>query len=214
MSFLNLKIYLKEKYMFIIKNNMEDYLKDSHYINWNNNEILHKANELKIVSNGRIDLVKNTYHFVRDEINHSWDIKDKRVTITATDVLREGVGICWAKSNLLAALLRANGIPAGICYQRLTLGDTVESGFCIHALNAVYLEELGKWIRIDARGNKKGVDAQMNINKEQLAFPVRTEIGEIDYKEVWAEPHIETTKVLEKSVDAIYMYLHDLPDSI
>lgn len=46
-------------------------------------------------------------------IKHSWDVQDKRVTKTAAEVLEQGVGICWAKSNLLAALLRANGIPAG-----------------------------------------------------------------------------------------------------
>ena len=76
---------------------------------------------------------------MRDEIKHSWDVQDKRVTKSASDVLEQGVGICWAKANLLAALLRACGIPAGICYQRLTLGDVPETGFCIHALNAVYI---------------------------------------------------------------------------
>jgi transglutaminase-like putative cysteine protease len=31
--------------------------------------------------------------------------------------------------------------------------------FCLHGLNAVYLEDFG-WYRIDARGNKTGVAAQ------------------------------------------------------
>lgn len=198
----------------VIKDDFEYYLEDNYYINWSNAAIISKANELKRLSSGKIDLIKNTYEFVRDEIKHSWDIQDKRVTISATDVLREGVGICWAKSNLLAALLRANTIPAGICYQRLTLGDTLESGFCIHALNAVYLDDIDKWFRIDARGNKQGINAQMNIDYEQLAFNVRTEIGEIDYKEVWAKPLSITTEVLENSDDALYMYLHALPQSI
>jgi len=39
------------------------------------------------------------------------------VTCSASEVLREGTGICFAKSHLLAALLRAVGIPAGLCYQ-------------------------------------------------------------------------------------------------
>ena len=69
------------------------------------------------------------------------------------------MGICWAKSNLFAALLRANNIPAGICYQRLTLGDTPDTGYCIHALNAVYIKSINKWIRLDARGNKNGINA-------------------------------------------------------
>lgn len=85
-------------------------------------------------------MIKVIYEFVCDEIKRSWDVQDKRVTKSATEVLEQGVGICWAKANLLAAFLRACGIPAGICYQRLTLGDVPETGFCIHALNAVYIK--------------------------------------------------------------------------
>lgn len=50
-------------------------------------------------------------------------------------------------------------VPAGISYQRLTLYDKSEDGFCIHALNTVYLREFNKWIRLDARGNKEGINA-------------------------------------------------------
>lgn len=83
--------------------------------------------KLKSQSNDDISLIKLTYEYVRDIIHHSWDAQDKRVTVTASDVLREGVGICWAKANLLAALLRANEIPSGFSYQRLTLGDTIDT---------------------------------------------------------------------------------------
>lgn len=150
---------------------------------------------------------------MRDKIHHSWDVRDKRVTVTASDVLREGVGICWAKANLLAALLRANGIPAGFSYQRLTLGDTVDTGYCIHALNTVYISTLGRWIRLDARGNKDGVNAQFSLDEEILAFHVCSE-GEIDYHDNHSEPDQGLMKVLETSSDAIDMYLHHLPDSL
>lgn len=66
---------------------------------------------MKNESNDEIDLIRNTYHYVRDMINHFWDVQDKRVTVSASDVLREGVGICWAKANLLAALLRQMEYP-------------------------------------------------------------------------------------------------------
>ena len=71
------------------------------------------------------------YLFVRDEISHSWDVQDKRVTISASDVLREGVGICWAKANLFAALLRVNGVPAefSIEDEKLAFINLVSSGF-------------------------------------------------------------------------------------
>lgn len=41
------------------------------------------------------------------------------VTWRASDVLRRGTGLCFAKAHLLAALLRAVGVPCGLCYQVL-----------------------------------------------------------------------------------------------
>ena len=52
----------------------------------------------------------------------------------------------------------ANGIPSGLCYQRLVLDINISnSRFCLHGLNAVYLNKYG-WYSIDAGGNKPGVD--------------------------------------------------------
>ena len=200
--------------MIPVSNVMADYLKPSKYIDWENTDVLRTAHCLTEKSCDDISVVKALYHYVRDEIKHSWDIQDKRVTAKASEVLREKVGICWAKSNLLAALLRAKGIPAGICYQRLTFGDTPDTGYCIHALNAVYLETPDKWVRIDARGNKDGIHAEMLLEKEQLAFTIRPEFDEIDYEEIYDEPVSITMEVLEKSTDALYMYLHSLPERL
>ena len=109
---------------------MPDYLSASKYINWNNEIILVKADEFKKNFTQDILMIKAVYEFVRDEIKHSWDAQDCRITKSATEVLEQGVGICWAKANLLAAILRACGIPTGICYQRLTLGDIPLSRHC------------------------------------------------------------------------------------
>ncbi len=198
----------------IIKDPIEEYLSESKYINWNAGSILSKAEEFKQKYTDEISLIKAIYEFVRDTIKHSWDVQDKRVTKSATEVLEQGVGICWAKANLFAALLRACGIPAGICYQRLTLGDVPETGCCIHALNAVYIKSLDRWIRLDARGNKAGVDAQFDLEQERLAFPVHRDLGEEDYGIVYASPSDKLMKVLEESTDALDMYLNCLPDSI
>lgn len=198
----------------IIKDNINEYLSVSKYINWTEPVIINKANEFKKAASSEISLICMIYEYVRDEVKHSWDAQDKRVTKTAAEVLENKTGICWAKSNLLAALLRACNIPAGICYQRLTLGDTEDTGFCIHALNAVYIKELNQWIRLDARGNKEGVSAQFDLEKERLAFPVRKEMGEVDYKIVYANPANQLMEILEESEDALEMYLHALPDSI
>ena len=171
--------------MAAIVNDLSEYLKTSPYIDWKHELVLDRAARLRAAGKGELEWIAGAYRFVRDEISHSWDAQDKRVTVSASDVLREKTGICWAKANLLAALLRACGIPAGICYQRLTLEDPPGSGYCIHALNAVFLQDPGRWIRLDARGNKEGIRAEMDLEKERLAFRVRPEIGEADYSEIY-----------------------------
>ncbi len=190
-----------------------EYLEKSEYVDYDNPDVKSLAERLKDESKDELSLIKNTFYYVRDEIKHSWDAQDRRVTVSASDTLRVGVGICWAKANLLAALLRANGIPAGFSYQRLTLGDTPDTGYCIHAMNTVYVSGLGKWIRLDARGNKEGVNAEFSTDEEILAFDIKSE-GEIDYHDNHSYPDYGLMKVLEENTDAIDMYLHHLPDQL
>lgn len=158
-----------------------------------------------------IDLARAAFHFVRDEVAHSWDIQSPRIARSATDALRYREGICYAKSHLLAALLRRSGIPAGICYQRLV---GVSDNHVIHALNTVYLEPLDKWIRLDARGNKPEVNAQFSIDTEQLAWPVRPEYGEIDYLANYPEPDPVIVETLLTNTDTLEMYRNGLPSEL
>ncbi len=76
----------------IIKDSLEEYLSVSKYINWNDNRILSKADEFKQKYADELSLVKVIYEFVRDEIKHSWDVQDKRVTKSAAEVLEQGAG--------------------------------------------------------------------------------------------------------------------------
>ena len=159
---------------------MNKYLESSKYIDWENPSILAQAKEL---ANGIFEpeeISRRCFEFVRDEIRHSWDYKQNPVTCIASDVLKYRTGYCYAKSHLLAALLRANKIPAGLCYQRLTITDVPP--FCLHGLNAIYLKSYG-WYRIDARGNKQGVSAEFRPPVEKLAFPIVTQ-GEADLPEI------------------------------
>lgn len=190
-----------------------EYLERTEYVDYDDPDVKSLAERLKAESKDELSLIKNTFYFVRDEIKHSWDAQDRRVTVSASDTLRVGVGICWAKANLLAALLRANGIPAGFSYQRLTLGDTPDTGYCIHAMNTIYVSSLDKWIRLDARGNKEGVSAEFSTDEEKLAFDIKSE-GEIDYHDNHSYPDKYLMKVLRESTDAIDMYLHHLPDQL
>lgn len=187
---------------------MESYLQSSNYINWDTPAVLAKAAELAHGCESGMDAAKSCFEFVRDEIRHSMDHKLNPVTCKASDVLEHGTGYCYAKSHLLAALLRANGIPAGLCYQRLTIADD-KPPYCLHGLNAVYLEDYG-WYRIDARGNKQGVQAEFCPPKEKLAFPIIT-AGEADLPEIWAEPLDVVIKALTENKTYLDVY-HHLPD--
>lgn len=164
---------------------MQRYLESSEYIDWQTDSVTAKAKQLAHGLNNSLDITAACFEFVRDHIKHSMDFELNPITCKASDVLKYSTGYCYAKSHLLAALLRANDIPAGLCYQRLTI-ENDSPPFCLHGLNAVFLEPFG-WYRIDARGNKQGVVAEFTPPIEQLAFPVVTN-GEADLPEIWAEP--------------------------
>jgi len=172
----------------IQKDDLKEYTQPSRWVDYENLEIQKKVQEL---SQGRegLELVENIYHFVRDEIDHSMDVQQEKVTFKASEVLKEGHGICFAKSNLLAALLRFAGVPTGFCYQRLVHED----GFLVHGLNASYIR--GRWVRMDARGNYQGIGAQFSMDNEKLAFPVQQE-GEKDYPYIYSHPDIRIIDAL------------------
>lgn len=132
------------------------------------------------------------------------------VTCKASDVLAHRTGYCDAKRHLLAALLRANGIPAAPCYQRLSQGDR-GAPYCLHGLNAVWLDGHG-WYRIDARGNKPGVGAQFVPPTEQLAFAPQ-DAQERDLPGYYAEPLPEVVRALAShgTVEQVAANLPDRP---
>lgn len=178
----------------------KDYLLETECIDYNNSVIQEKVNELKLKSDSQLKYIENAYKFVRDEISHSWDIKSEVVSCKASEVLINRTGICWTKSSLLAALLRANGIPSGFSYQFLTRADdNADEGYIIHALNTVFINELNKWIRLDARGNKESVHADFCLDEEKLAFSIRSELGEVDYRDNNPDLDDRLIKILKES---------------
>ena len=187
---------------------MHRYLAQSRYIDFVDREVSEKAADLASGAMSEVELVKRCFEFVRDQIKHSWDFKLNPVTCRASDVLRYGTGYCYAKSHLLAALLRANGVPTGLCYQRLSVNDAGPP-YCLHGLNAAFLQGYG-WYRIDARGNKPGVAAEFCPPREALAFPIR-EKAERDLPEIWAEPLPVVVNVLETYSDVAFVS-ENLPD--
>ena len=174
---------------------IDDYLKRDDVIDFENEVVSKLADALFQKADGELDFIKAAYEFVRDKISHSADRGEDAVTCAASEVLKAGHGICFAKSHLLAALLRAKSIPAGFCYQKLILDDETAPVLIYHGLNGVYIKDRKKWIRLDARGNKAGVNAQFSLETERLAFAVRPELGEEDGFVIYPAPDV---KVVEK----------------
>lgn len=186
-----------------------DYLEISDYIDWHHPDIQKLAKELAAQQQTDAEIARACFEWVRDEIKHSWDYKLNPVTCKASEVLAHGTGYCFAKSHLLAALLRANNIPAGLCYQRLSIHDD-GAPYSLHGFNAAYLKEFG-WYRFDARGNKETVNAQFIPPTEQLAFPIN-EANEKDFPNILVKPHHSVIEVLT-SFSTVEEVLENLPDT-
>lgn len=186
-----------------------EYLGKDAVIDYGHPDVEQQANRLLHAAQDSVAYAKACFEFVRDQIAHSWDAQDRRVTLSASDALREGVGLCYSKAHLLTALLRAGKVPAGLCYQRLT--DDGEQ-FDLHGLVAVYLE--GSWHRQDPRGNKPGVDAQFSMVEECLAWPVRPDLGECDYPEVFRTADPLVVEVLSRADDVLALCGGGLPDRL
>ena len=186
--------------------NIEDYLQevppiilfDTPFVR---NEIL------TIKSNFKTDFerAKKAFEIARDDIYHSFDSGNEQIYITAEEVLKSKEGICFAKAHLLASLLRGMKIPSGFCYQKVLRNGTLESGYALHGLNAVYLPEIG-WFRVDPRGNKPGIDSRFTTGEEHLAYKIRPELGEIDYNVVLIEPLPAVIKAMQESKDCQQLF--------
>ncbi len=164
---------------------MEMYLEASEIIDWHHPTVLDLATALAAGQEGVLAIVRACFEWVRDEIRHSVDYRMNPVTCRASDVLLHKTGFCFAKSHLLAALLRANAIPTGFCYQRLSIHDD-GAPYSLHGFNAVYLPDIG-WYRLDPRGNRPGINAQFTPPVEQLAYTPQLP-GEADFPEILPEP--------------------------
>jgi transglutaminase-like putative cysteine protease len=190
--------------------NLDDYLVSDPVVDWKTPAVRQMALGLTQPINNEIDKARCLYEWVRDTIPHSNDAGLDVVTCTASEVLHHGTGVCFSKSHLLAALLRAVNIPAGFCYQVLRLNPPVDNELVLHGFNGIYLSSLGKWIRVDARGNTGGVNAQFSLDREQLAFAMELSAGEFIYDTIFAAPVSNVVNRLKKHNSRRELWL-DLP---
>ena len=189
------------------------YLASTEYMNWNHPLIQAKAAELFNENMSEAEKIKAAFTFVRDGIPHTGDIGGHDIAHNAVEALEQGHAVCYVKSMLLAALLRSQGIAAGLCYQSLARAND----HIIPALNGIYLRYMQKWVRVAARGNLPGKEAEFYIDapdKEQLVFHVRAEMDEVDYPTIYAEPPKATTIVLEENTDCAEVLKCKLPERL
>jgi transglutaminase-like putative cysteine protease len=199
--------------MYPESDDVSEYLVSDAIVDWQTPAVRQKALELTRSLPDEVAKARCLYEWVRDAISHSADAGLEIVTCTASEVLHHGTGICFAKSHLLTALLRAVTIPAGFCYQVLRQDPPVDNEPVLHGLNALYLSTLDRWIRADARGNTSGINAQFNIKKEQLAFAMDPVADEFIYETIFAAPVSSVVNRLKMYKTRSELYL-DLPQSL
>lgn len=189
------------------------YLRFTPVVDGDHEEVAARAHRLTSGISSEVERARILFEWVRDEIPHSHDIGADVVTCSASEVLRARTGICYAKSHLFAALCRAQGIPAGFCYQVYTAdAETGRTG--VHALNAIYLASLDRWMRLDVRGNTRGIDAQFDLDEERLAFPVDPAQGELFiYERVFSDPAPEVVQSLRRFRSRSELW-KNLPESL
>jgi transglutaminase-like putative cysteine protease len=186
---------------------MNPFLRSTDVIDHEEPVVRDTAHRLAKASVGKGEIARACFQWVRDTIPHTSDHALDPISCSASEVLELGTGFCYAKSHLLAALLRANGIPAGLVYQRLRSDD---GSFCLHGLNAVWLSE-GAWYRLDARGARAGLRSEFSPPVECLPFAV-TEPGETLFAGVWADPADVVVDALRRHRTRAELLAH-LPDA-
>ncbi len=162
---------------------MQQYLQASEVVDFTHPDVARLAAALR--ADTPLETARRCFEWVRDQVGHTIDVGRDELSCSASEALSLGTGLCISKSHLAVALLRANGIAAGFCYQRLLMGSTAPV-FCTHSLIALFLAP-GGWYRCDVRGNKTGVACTFTPGHESLPFTAKLP-GERLYAQVWSQP--------------------------
>jgi transglutaminase-like putative cysteine protease len=206
------------------------YLEDTITIDWQTPAVSDCARRLLAPATSPQDGIERIFHFVRDEIVHSFDLDldlepdrdragtrptgpDRDIACRASEVLRIGHGLCFAKSHLLAALLRFAGHPTGFCYVRL-VDDARPGRFVLHGFNAVYGSATGRWVLLDARGDRPGVSTECRLAPPfSLAYWPDPERGESFLPLIFKRPGRRVVDALERAPD-FEALRRNLPDRL
>ncbi len=184
---------------------MSPFLRSTMIVNWDHPEVLALASYLAKQSDDPRGLIIRTFNWVRDQIEHSWEYQKEAVPLKASEVLINKHGCCFAKSHLLAALLRANGISTGFAYQQVD-NEWGTSAHRLHGFNSVYLPHSG-WYDLDARGSRQGAKTTFNPPEISLTHPHGQRV-----KGIWPNPLTCVVDALVNAAHVRELYL-TLPSS-
>lgn len=187
---------------------MDEYLQATEVIDCGHPTIVAAAAEIAGEAVDDEIVAERCFVWVRDSVRHSVDHQLPVVTCAASEVLRHRAGFCYAKSHLLAALLRARGVPAALCYQRLA-EDESATRFFLHGLVAIHLKRHG-WYRVDPRGERPGVVCGFAPPVERLPYAPRLP-GERDLPERFPDALACVVTTLRRWPTAAAVRAH-LPD--
>jgi hypothetical protein len=160
-SIFNMALFSQSE---IQSNNMNEWLKETSYIDYSNPLVKAKISELTIGKKTDIEKANSIFLFVRDEIFFGWSAKfyDSK----ASEVLTDKVGYCNTKSTLFVALLRGAGIPARQSFVEITgnvlFGFSIPNSVVDHSYTEIFLDN--KWISVDSYVIDKRL-YQNSINK-------------------------------------------------
>lgn len=189
------------------------YLEDTTVVDWQTPRVLERARLLGAAGDAEEGRVRAAYLFVRDQISQSLDVETDALPCTASQVLKEETGVSFAKSHLLAALLRARGTPAGFAYQRISDSAT-RSGQALHAFVVAWLSLREQWVALDPRGNCRALQSEFRVDPPpSLAHEPDPERGELVFPVIFARPLPRVVDLLDR-VDSLSRARRHFPDNI
>lgn len=190
---------------------LERFLEDTECVDWTDMLVTRETAQAITGCVTDEEKVKAIFEFVRDDISNAMNIDSVALPWTASTTIRAMIGNDDAKAMVLAAMVRALKIPAGFCYQRLTVVDDDSEGHYLHCYNAVYLD--GNWVKLDASGRLGAKDVRFCKIEPDLAFIPRDVYGEYNILGIFAEPYAPSVDVI-RNAGSISDIIFGLPDSI
>lgn len=185
-------------------NNFDEYLKENEYVDFSAPNIQKLCKELFTDKMTEREKLCSAFDYLRENVPHSFRVSTGHITTKASDTLKYKTGVCHAHSNLLCAVMRAEGIPAGLRFQRIVLCEEPERQYCIHCFNAVYI--IGQWQMCDLSSTDKNAPQKIKAGDAVCAFENNDASNEYFYDGIYSEPDLPTMKMLEnaKDIDDVY----------